>query len=108
MVLAVFELDGKIDIVFVDGRPKDADYQIIIEIFLVDIGAEIGCPFRFLAEHNTNSISGCFFKNEYTLWDGPDMSPDMNPIENLWRMLSRTVYANCRQYVDMITAKKQF
>jgi hypothetical protein len=39
-----------------------------------------------------------FIDNGIELLSWPSLSPDLNPIENLWRMLARRVYSNGRQF----------
>ncbi|POM79033.1 Transposase [Phytophthora palmivora] len=54
-----------------------------------------GLDFEF-QQDNAHSQS-CQDHNVRVMW-WPAKSPDLNPIENLWRILARAVYANGKQY----------
>ena len=41
-----------------------------------------------------------FSEKEIDLLEWPSISPDINPIENLWGILVRRVYAHGRQFVN--------
>ena len=39
-----------------------------------------------------------FFSDKNVLMDWPALSPDLNPIENLWGIVARQVYSRGKQY----------
>jgi len=46
-------------------------------------------------------------ENYLTVLDWPAKSPDLNPIENLWGIIVRHVYANGRQYGNATDLKRE-
>lgn len=49
------------------------------------------------AKKTTEFLHSLGFKKD-TLMDWPACSPDLNPIENLWAIVKRSVYSNGKQY----------
>ncbi len=45
-------------------------------------------------------------KNSASFLDCPARSAHMNPIKNVWKLLSRNVYANEKQYNDITNLKE--
>lgn len=86
-------------------------YQNVLEQFLLPVAGEIcgdGWVFQQdnAAVHTSRSTVQWFQDNQVQVLQWPARSPDLNPIENLWGILSRRVYANGKQYQSIIELKR--
>lgn len=58
------------------------------------------------ASVHTEKVTNKWFKDHnVNVLDWPARSPDLNPIENLWGLLARPVYANGRQFESINSLK---
>ena len=56
--------------------------------------------------HRADRVKHFFEEEEVPVIDWPAKSPDLNPIENLWSLLARAVYADCRQFSNIEELKE--
>lgn len=103
MIWAAISFNGKSDIAFLSGRQKSEDYQSTLENFLVPFGDRChDGEFIFMQDnasiHKSTSTNQWFESKRMLLLDHPALSPDLNPIENCWGILARSVYADGKQY----------
>ena len=103
MVWAGFGYLGQRNIAFPEGRMNAPDYQDLLDIHFLPFGETVGDPFLIFQQDNAsirvaNSTWEWFLQNGVHVLEWPANSPDLNPMENLWGILCRTVYADGKQY----------
>ncbi|KMQ81987.1 hypothetical protein RF55_24576 [Lasius niger] len=112
MVWGAFSYNGTTDIAFLKGRQCSDDYQKMLEVQLLPFGKLLGGDEWIYQQDNcsihvSNSTMQWFRQNQVTVMDWPALSPDLNPMENLWGILARDVYANGRQFATVQDLKLQ-
>jgi hypothetical protein len=106
MVWGGFGWNGTWNLEFISGRMTAASYTTML---LKKIDSEQRPPRTddwFFQQDNApihvaRSTLGALQDRGILLIDWPAYSPDMNPIENLWGILTRRVYEGGRQFCDV-------
>jgi transposase len=111
MIWASFGYFGKSEICFIDSRLNAKRYREILKNHLVDIGHLIGgSDWLFQQDnapvHRAKANKPWFNRNKIKVIKWPSLSPDLNPIENLWGLLARRVYAEGKQFSSKEELKK--
>ncbi|POM65607.1 Transposase [Phytophthora palmivora] len=104
MVWGGFSSQGKTELAFLEGRQNSFNYQETLTNYLLPFGEAFHAG-RYIFQHNNASIHAShstkdFLKScDVTVLDWPALSPDLNPIENVWGILAREVYRGGKQYM---------
>jgi transposase len=103
MVWGAFYLDGTTRLAFLQGNQKAEDYVYTLSEYLLPVAfGKFGCDAIFQQDNasiHTAGITKAFFEDvalDVMTW--PALSPDLNPIENVWGVLSNVVYGFGKQY----------
>lgn len=103
MVWGAFAFNGKTNLAFPKGRLNALAYQNVLEDNLLLFAEMIAGPFFEFRQdsapiHTAKTTWQWFLDNGVQVMDWPALSPDLNPMENVWAMLTRAVYAGGKQY----------
>lgn len=103
MVWAGFSSVGKLRLAFISHRMKSLHYQRVLRNCLMPFyRLHPRNGFVFMQDnapiHVSRSTRAWLGARNVPLLEWPACSPDLNPIENLWGIIVRRIYANNRQY----------
>ncbi len=107
MIWAGFSATGKTSIAFCTNNLSSLGCTQILEQHLIPyITTQQNIDFIYQQDNapiHTSWLSKAWFTDHrIELLDWPARSPDLNPIENLWSLLSCKVYRNGQQQFDTV------
>lgn len=111
MVWGGFNFYGKTDLIIMEGKVNAAQYTDVIREQLPKFGRKVGRNNVIFQQDNAPihkaHITMDYLENSgFQCVDWPARSPDLNPIENIWGILSSRVYGNGKVYKTLNELKK--
>ncbi|GBN44899.1 Transposable element Tc3 transposase [Araneus ventricosus] len=110
MVWAAFGFKGQVGLAFLDGRQNSPKYIETLENHLTPFAENIGgrnweYQHDNAPTHTSSATKNYLNSKNVTVLEWPPMSPDINPIENVWGIMSRKVYENAGQFYSVNALK---
>lgn len=107
MIWGAISSNGRSELCFLDGTMDSQKYQRVLESHLLP-RYEVGETFQQdnAPPHVSRSTRQWLLEHNVSILDWPSVSPDLNPIENVWSLLARAVYKDGKQFMSVDELKK--
>ncbi|GBM14742.1 Transposable element Tc3 transposase [Araneus ventricosus] len=110
MVWAAFNFNCQVGLAFLDGRQNSPKYIETLENHLMPFAENIGERNWYYQQddapiHTSNATKNYLNSKNVTVLEWPPLSPDLNPNENVWGIISRKVYENGGQFYSVNALK---
>ncbi|CAK9806319.1 Transposable element Tc3 transposase [Anthophora plagiata] len=113
MIWGAFSSYGKLKLCFINGKINSERYVDMLDGALIPFLEDTVGEREFIFQQDNAAIHVSKYSREWfktrdiPLIEWPACSPDMNPIENLWGIMARNIYANGRQFTDTAALKEK-
>ncbi|GBM54662.1 Transposable element Tc3 transposase [Araneus ventricosus] len=110
MVWVAFSFNGQVGLAFSDGRQSSPKYIETLENHLIPFAENIGgrnweYQHDNAPTHTSSATKKYLNSKNATVLEWLPMNPDLNPIENVWGIVSRNVYENGGQFYSVNALK---
>lgn len=110
MVWAAFSFYGRTPLCWISTKMTSEKYVELLEEVLIDFGEQQPTDEWIFQQdnaaiHKGSLVTTWFTEKNIKVLDWPALSPDLNPIENLWGILARAVYGGRKQYTTVSELK---